>query len=89
MAETRFELRRAGRIALVTIDDGEDHTRPTVLGRAAFESLAALLPELEQGDWEALLLTGKPFVFCAGADIDEFPGITPEPEPMVAWMDVW
>ena len=76
MPDTAFKLRRWGDLALVTIDNGEDYTKPTVLGPAAFESLARLLPELEEGGWAALVLTGKPFVFCAGADIDEFPKMT-------------
>lgn len=80
MPETQFHVRRvetrAGPLALVTIDNGEDHTRPTVLGRAAFESGARALAELESGGWAAMVLTGKPFVFLAGADIDEFPKAT-------------
>src|SRR5262249_26872905 len=35
-------------------------------------------PELEEGDWAALVLTGKPFVFAAGADITQFPSATRE-----------
>ena len=65
-------------VALVTIDNGEDHTKPTFFGRAALESLERLLPQLEDGDWGALVITGKPFVFAAGADITEFPGATRE-----------
>jgi 3-hydroxyacyl-CoA dehydrogenase/enoyl-CoA hydratase/carnithine racemase len=65
-------------VALVTIDNGEDHTKPTFFGRAALESLERLLDRLEDGDWAALVLTGKPFVFAAGADITEFPGATRE-----------
>src|SRR5581483_5909925 len=72
---TEFKLRRAGEVAIVTLDNGEDHTKPTVLGRAGLASLHRLLPELEQGDFRAIVLTGKPFVFCAGADVDEFPQI--------------
>jgi 3-hydroxyacyl-CoA dehydrogenase/enoyl-CoA hydratase/carnithine racemase len=67
-----------GRVALVTIDNGEDHTRPTFFGRAALESLERLLPKLEEGEWDALVLTGKPFVFAAGADVTQFPGATRE-----------
>jgi 3-hydroxyacyl-CoA dehydrogenase/enoyl-CoA hydratase/carnithine racemase len=74
---TRFETEQ-GPIALVTIDNGLDHTKPTSLGRSALESLAGLLPELERDDWRGMVLTGKPFVFCAGADINEFHGIDPE-----------
>ncbi|MGI8420855.1 MAG: 3-hydroxyacyl-CoA dehydrogenase NAD-binding domain-containing protein [Gaiellaceae bacterium] len=73
--ETRFFLRRAGDVAVVTIDNGEDHTKPSFFSRGALESLAAVLDKLESGDWEAMVLTGKPFVFAAGADITEFPGI--------------
>lgn len=73
--ETVFKLQRVesrvGPIALVTLDNGEDHTKPTTLGRSAIESALALLDVLESGDWAAMVLTGKPFVFCAGADIDE------------------
>jgi 3-hydroxyacyl-CoA dehydrogenase/enoyl-CoA hydratase/carnithine racemase len=68
----------AGTVALVTIDNGADHTKPTFFGRAALESLERLLPALEDGDWAALVLTGKPFVFAAGADITEFPDVTRE-----------
>ena len=70
--DTTFKLNAAGRIALVTIDNGEDYTKPTTLGRSAFESAVGVLEELEHGDWEAAVFTGKPFVFCVGADIDEF-----------------
>jgi len=71
-------LARAGEIALVTIDNGQDYTKPTFFGRAALESIERLLPELEDGDWAALVVTGKPFVFAAGADITQFPGATRE-----------
>jgi 3-hydroxyacyl-CoA dehydrogenase/enoyl-CoA hydratase/carnithine racemase len=70
--DTTFKLNGAGRVALVTIDNGEDYTKPTTLGRSAFESAMQVLDELERGHWEAAVFTGKPFVFCVGADIDEF-----------------
>jgi 3-hydroxyacyl-CoA dehydrogenase/enoyl-CoA hydratase/carnithine racemase len=72
MSETVFKLNAAGTVALVTIDNGEDHRKPTTLGRSAFESAVGVLDELESGDWTAAVFTGKPFVFCVGADIDEF-----------------
>ena len=78
MPATELKLQRAGDLALVTIDNGEDWTKPTTLGPEALESLARLLDELEGGDWAGLVLTGKPFVFCVGADIDQFPDVTPE-----------
>jgi 3-hydroxyacyl-CoA dehydrogenase/enoyl-CoA hydratase/carnithine racemase len=82
MAETQFKLARAesdaGPVALVTIDNEEDWTRPTTFGRAALESLERVLDEVEGGEWAGLLLTGKPFVFAAGADINQFKGATAE-----------
>jgi 3-hydroxyacyl-CoA dehydrogenase/enoyl-CoA hydratase/carnithine racemase len=72
VADTVFRLNAAGSVALVTIDNGEDHRKPTTLGRSAFESAVEVLDELESGDWSAAVFTGKPFVFCVGADIDEF-----------------
>jgi 3-hydroxyacyl-CoA dehydrogenase/enoyl-CoA hydratase/carnithine racemase len=78
VSETEFKLRRAGGLALVTIDNGEDWTKPTTIGRHALESLERVLEVLESQEWEALVVTGKPFVFCVGADIDQFPDVTPE-----------
>ncbi|MDX6370199.1 MAG: hypothetical protein QOG93_1701 [Gaiellaceae bacterium] len=75
---TEFKLTRAGDIALVTIDNGEDWTKPTFFGREALESLDRLLSELENGNFRAAVITGKPFFFAAGADITEFPNITKE-----------
>jgi 3-hydroxyacyl-CoA dehydrogenase/enoyl-CoA hydratase/carnithine racemase len=72
VADTVFKLNRAGSVALVTIDNGEDYRKPTTLGRSAFESAVQVIEELERGDWTAAVFTGKPFVFCVGADIDEF-----------------
>jgi len=82
MAEspTRFHLQkiatRIGPVALVTMDNGEDWQKPNVFGRAALESLHELIPRLRTPDWQGLVLTGKPFVFAAGADLTEFPQMT-------------
>ena len=81
-APTEFKLSRidteAGPVALLTIDNGEDWQKPNVFGPEAMASLAASLEELESGEWAGMVLTGKPFVFCAGADIDRFKGVTPD-----------
>jgi 3-hydroxyacyl-CoA dehydrogenase/enoyl-CoA hydratase/carnithine racemase len=82
MAEspTRFHLSatetRVGRLGLLTMDNGEDWRKPNVFGRAALESLASVLPRLQEEEWVGLVLTGKPFVFAAGADLTEFPLVT-------------
>jgi 3-hydroxyacyl-CoA dehydrogenase/enoyl-CoA hydratase/carnithine racemase len=79
---TEFKLQRldtrVGPVALVTIDNGEDWRKPTTFGEEALRSLEEILGRLRARDWRGLLLTGKPFVFAAGADLDEFAGITAE-----------
>jgi 3-hydroxyacyl-CoA dehydrogenase/enoyl-CoA hydratase/carnithine racemase len=75
---TEFKVARVGDVALVTIDNGADWTKPTFFGEAALESCERALTELEQGDYRAAVITGKPFFFAAGADITEFPSITRE-----------
>jgi len=79
---TQFKLQRietrVGPVVLVTMDNGEDWQKPNTFGEAALRSLEDVLGQLETSDWRGLLLTGKPFVFAVGADIDEFGEITPE-----------
>jgi 3-hydroxyacyl-CoA dehydrogenase/enoyl-CoA hydratase/carnithine racemase len=79
VGETEFKLQRVdtrvGPVALVTMDNGEDHTKPTVFGQSALRSGQRVVEELESGAWRALVLTGKPYIFAAGADIDEFPRV--------------
>ncbi|HEU4941668.1 MAG TPA: 3-hydroxyacyl-CoA dehydrogenase NAD-binding domain-containing protein [Gaiellaceae bacterium] len=79
---TEFKLSRvstaAGPVALLTIDNGEDWQKPNVFGPEALESLGARLGELESGEWAGMVVTGKPFVFCAGADINRFQGVDAE-----------
>jgi 3-hydroxyacyl-CoA dehydrogenase/enoyl-CoA hydratase/carnithine racemase len=79
---TQFHLRelatRVGPVALVTIDNGADWRKPNTFGEAALRSLEGVLDQLEADGWQGLLVTGKPLVFAAGADITQFPGITPE-----------
>jgi len=79
---TRFKLQRfesdAGRIALVTMDNGEDWQKPNIFGEEALRSLEETLGVLEKEEWSGLVLTGKPFGFAVGADIGEFAEISPE-----------
>ena len=81
-AVTRFHLQtlhtHVGPIALVTIDNGADWRKPNTFGADALASLSEVLGSLRTRHWRGLVLTGKPLVFAAGADITQFPGITPE-----------
>jgi 3-hydroxyacyl-CoA dehydrogenase/enoyl-CoA hydratase/carnithine racemase len=63
----------AGTLALVTLDNGLDHTRPNTFGPRTIAGLRATVDELrtraEAGLVQAVAITGKPFVFAVGADL--------------------
>nr|WP_253669404.1 3-hydroxyacyl-CoA dehydrogenase NAD-binding domain-containing protein [Streptoalloteichus tenebrarius] len=58
-----------GRVALVTLDNGHDHTKPSTFGPGGLLSLDAALDEAFAGNPVAIAVTGKPFVFAVGADL--------------------
>ena len=70
----------AGRAALITLDNGLDHTRPNTFGpgglaragRRAGRDRARRL----RRDRRPSAVTGKPFVFAVGADLTGVPSIT-------------
>lgn len=60
----------AGRMALITIDNGLDHTRPTTFGPQGLASLdAAITQAAAEPGVTAIGVTGKPYVFAVGADL--------------------
>ena len=70
-----FESSAAGRLAIVTMDNGADHRKPSTFGEEALQSLQAALEDVEsQSDVKGLMLTGKPFIFAVGADLDASKG---------------
>ena len=64
----------AGVLALITLDNGHDHTKPNTFGAGGLLSLNAALDDIAQrvarGEIAAVGMTGKPFIFGAGADLD-------------------
>ena len=58
-----------GALALITIDNGLDHTRPNTLGPASLASIDAAITEAISRKPVAIAITGKPFIFAAGADL--------------------
>ncbi|HEY4020546.1 MAG TPA: 3-hydroxyacyl-CoA dehydrogenase NAD-binding domain-containing protein [Pseudonocardiaceae bacterium] len=56
-------------VALVTLDNGLDHTRPSTFGPQGLISLNAALDEAFAADPAAIAVTGKPFIFAVGADL--------------------
>jgi 3-hydroxyacyl-CoA dehydrogenase/enoyl-CoA hydratase/carnithine racemase len=67
----------AGTMALITLDNGFDHTRPSTFGPAGLISLRDALdtvagrttPEAGEQRVVAVGVTGKPFIFAVGADL--------------------
>jgi enoyl-CoA hydratase/carnithine racemase len=66
----------AGTMALITLDNGHDHTRPSTFGPAGLISLRDALDSVagratpEAGERiVAVGVTGKPFIFAVGADL--------------------
>ncbi|MGL5930997.1 MAG: 3-hydroxyacyl-CoA dehydrogenase NAD-binding domain-containing protein [Dermatophilaceae bacterium] len=70
----------AGVLALVTLDNGRDHTRPSTFGPQGLAGLQAGLDALrvraDAGEIAAVGITGKPFVFAVGADLSGVPYVT-------------
>jgi 3-hydroxyacyl-CoA dehydrogenase/enoyl-CoA hydratase/carnithine racemase len=66
----------SGRVlALITLDNGRDHTRPNTLGPATMialgETLETLKARADAGEIEAVAITGKQYILAAGADLSD------------------
>ncbi len=60
-------------LALITLDNGRDHTRPSTLGPATLfelgDTLEAQRERASRGEVDAIAVTGKPYFLAAGADL--------------------
>jgi 3-hydroxyacyl-CoA dehydrogenase/enoyl-CoA hydratase/carnithine racemase len=66
-----------GTLALITLDNGHDHTRPSTFGPRSLLSLDAALDAVAaRTDIVAVGVTGKPFIFAAGADLSGAGAVT-------------
>jgi 3-hydroxyacyl-CoA dehydrogenase/enoyl-CoA hydratase/carnithine racemase len=61
--------------ALITLDNGFDHTKPNTFGPAGLASLDAAITEALAAQPAFLAVTGKPFIFSVGADVTGMPYI--------------
>jgi 3-hydroxyacyl-CoA dehydrogenase/enoyl-CoA hydratase/carnithine racemase len=59
--------------ALITLDNGLDHRKPNAFGPGGLASLDAALDAAFAADPAFVALTGKPYIFCVGADITGMP----------------
>ena len=58
-----------GNLALITIDNGLDHTRPNTLGAKTLMELDAAITDALSRKPAGIAIIGKPFIFAAGADL--------------------
>ncbi len=65
-----------GPVALITLDNGFDHTKPNSFGPAGLLAFDKALDEAFAANPAAIAVTGKPFIFAAGADLKGVPAVT-------------
>ncbi|MFB8347876.1 3-hydroxyacyl-CoA dehydrogenase NAD-binding domain-containing protein [Streptomyces niveus] len=62
-----------GTFALITLDNGLDHTKPTTFGPQSLANVDAAIDQVEaeaaEGKIVGVGVTGKPFIFAVGADL--------------------
>jgi len=62
-------------LALITLDNGRDHSRPNTLGPATLTELDAALDaqkaRADRGEIQAVAVTGKQYILAAGADLSD------------------
>nr|WP_242619457.1 3-hydroxyacyl-CoA dehydrogenase NAD-binding domain-containing protein [Actinomadura fibrosa] len=64
----------AGTLALITLDNGFDHTKPNTFGPNGLAELNAAIDQVAaRDDIAAVGVTGKPFIFAVGADLKGVP----------------
>ncbi|SBT53669.1 3-hydroxyacyl-CoA dehydrogenase NAD-binding domain-containing protein [Micromonospora auratinigra] len=61
--------------ALITLDNGFDHTKPNTFGPAGLTSLDEAITAALAADPAFIAVTGKPYIFCVGADIVGLPAL--------------
>ena len=65
-----------GTLALITLDNSLDHNRPNTFGPQSLLALDAAITAATALKPAAIALTGKPFIFAAGADLSALSFIT-------------
>ncbi|MFJ8685078.1 3-hydroxyacyl-CoA dehydrogenase NAD-binding domain-containing protein [Micromonospora wenchangensis] len=61
--------------ALITLDNGFDHTKPNTFGPGGLTSLDEAITAALAAEPAFVAVTGKPYVFCVGADITSLPAL--------------
>ncbi|MEU7710347.1 3-hydroxyacyl-CoA dehydrogenase NAD-binding domain-containing protein [Micromonospora chalcea] len=61
--------------ALITLDNGFDHTKPNSFGPGGLTSLDEAITAALAAEPAFIAVTGKPYIFCVGADITSLPAL--------------
>ncbi len=69
-----------GQAAVITLDNGFDHSKPTTLGPAGLAHLDQAITTALAANPRFIAVTGKPYIFCVGADITGIPLVTSREE---------
>jgi len=59
--------------ALITLDNGLDHTKPNTLGPGGLAALGQAIDAALATNPAFVAVTGKPYIFCVGADVTGMP----------------
>lgn len=62
--------------ALITLDNGFDYKKPNSFGPGGLRSLDEAITKATEAEPAFIAVTGKPYIFCVGADITGMPFIT-------------
>ena len=62
-----------GEAALITLDNGRDHTKPNTFGPGGLASLDAAIDAALAARPALIAVTGKPYIFSVGADVTGMP----------------
>ncbi|MCX5861271.1 MAG: 3-hydroxyacyl-CoA dehydrogenase NAD-binding domain-containing protein [Deltaproteobacteria bacterium] len=71
---TNYYNSRVGKIAIVTMDNGEDYKKPNTFDERALASLHEAMDKIEADQQcKGMVLCGKHYIFAAGADLMQVP----------------
>jgi len=74
---TQFYDSPVGKIAILTMDNGQDYKKPNTFSDGSMVSLSEALDRLAaESGIKGLMLTGQPYIFAAGADLTAVPFIS-------------
>lgn len=59
--------------ALITLDNGFDHTKPNTFGPGGLTNLDEAVTAAQAAKPAFIAVTGKPYIFCVGADLTGLP----------------